>query len=148
MTKPIGFGVLRRLVFEICAVSLPLDLQRLMCPPCSERVSPQLLGFPGLSPSCSHILTFFQIMRLFLLYSKNPLKDSNLRCSFVRDEQSVKSPTYPRSAASQLFNLNSPLHSCLHHCYISSAHSSTFWCCQGIGKNLFLIRCLKHLLHC
>lgn len=99
MTKPIGFDECspEACVWDLCCKP-PTDLQRLMFPACSERVSPQSLGFPGLSPSCSHILTLFQIMRLFLLYSKNPLKDSNLRCSFVRDEWSVKSPTYPRSA--------------------------------------------------
>lgn len=114
-------------VCEICAGRLPMFLQHLVFPRLLPENQP-----PVSAGACSYVLILFQIMlRIFLLYTKTLLKDSNLLCSFIKDKVCKIHPP-PQIYGFLPFNLNSHLHNCLDHCYISSAHS-TFWCCQGTG---------------
>lgn len=92
-----------RLVFEICAVSLPLDLQRLMFPSCSER-QPSSLGFPGLSPSCSHT---FSNHETFSCIVKIPLK-TQIYVVVLSETSSPSSPPPTPDLQLLSFYLNSP----------------------------------------
>lgn len=94
-----------RLVFEICAVSLPLDLQCLMFPTCSER-QPSSLGFPAKSFlfTCSHT---FSNHETFSCIVKIPLK-TQIYVVVLSETNSPSSP--PPTPGLQLlgFYLNSP----------------------------------------